>query len=172
MARPDPTLLVDVVAPKVLEALRLASGALTLANVRHVVVGGLAVGANGYPRATKDVDFLVGAEAFRHHASGLVTMRPEIPFQVNGVAVDLLCAEPGEDFLEATLAAAPGTMMEAAPLVYMKLKSPRRKDQVDVIEMIKGGIDTKQCRAYLAENAPAFTATFDDCVAQADAEQD
>jgi hypothetical protein len=172
MAKPDPALLVDVVAPKVLEALRLASEALTAAHVRHVVVGGLAVGANGYPRATKSVDVLVGAEAFRHHASGLVTMRPEIPFQVNGVAVDLLSPEPGEDFLEATLAAQPGTMMESAPLVYMKLKSPRRKDHVDVIEMIKGGIDTQQCRAYLAANAPAFAATFDECVAQADAEQD
>ncbi len=93
MTRPDPALLTDVVAPKVLEALKLASEALTLANVRHVVAGGLAVGANGYPRATRDVDFLVGAEAFHHHANGLVTMRPEIPFQVNGVAVDLLSPE-------------------------------------------------------------------------------
>ena len=143
MTKPDPTLLIDVVAPKVLEALKLASAALIAANVRHVVVGGLAVGANGYPCATKGVDFLVGAEAFHHHANGLVTMRQEIPFQVKGVAVDLLSPEVGEDFLEATLGAAPGTMMEAPPLVYMKLKSPRRKDQVDVIEMIKGGIDTK-----------------------------
>ena len=135
MARPDPTRLIDVVAPKVLDALKLASEALTLAHVRHVVVGGLAVGANGYPRATRDVDFLVGAEAFHHHPSGLVTMRPEIPFQVNGVAVDLLSPEAHEPFLEATLAAPPGTMMEAAPLVYLKLKSPRRKDHVDVIDV-------------------------------------
>ena len=172
MTKPDPTLLVDVVASKVLEAMRLASEALTLANVRHVVVGGLAVGANGYPRATKDVDFLVGAEAFHHHASGLVTMRPEIPFQVNGVAVDLLSPGPGEDFLEASLAAPPGTMMEAAPLVYMKLKSPRRKDQVDVIEMIKGGIDAKRCREYLAVHAPALVAAFYESLAQAEAEQE
>jgi hypothetical protein len=172
MTRPDPTLLHDVVAPKVLEALKLASEALTAAKVRHVVVGGLAVGANGYPRATKDVDFLVGAEAFHHHPSGLVTMRPEIPFQVNGVAVDLLSPEAGEDFLEAELASAPGSMIEAPPLVYMKLKSPRRKDQVDVIEMIKGGIDSTRCREYLAVHAPAFLAAFDDSVAQAEAEQD
>ncbi len=172
MARPDPTLLVDVVAPKVLEAMKLASEALTVAKVRHVVVGGLAVGANGYPRATKDVDFLVGAEAFQHHANGLVTMRPEIPFQVNGVAVDLLSPQAGEPFLEATLAAVPGTIMEAAPLVYMKLKSPRRKDHVDVIEMIKGGIDTKQCSEYLAAHAPGLVVAFDDCIAQAEAEQD
>lgn len=172
MAKPDPTLLVDVVSAKVLDALRLASEALTAANVRHVVIGGLAVGANGYPRATKDVDMLVGAEAFHHHANGLVTMRPEVPVQVNGVAVDLLSPEASEPFLEATLAAPAGSMMEAAPLVYMKLKSPRRKDHVDVIEMIKGGIDTKQCGAYLAAHAPSLVAAFDECVAVAEAEQD
>jgi len=172
MTKPDPSLLVDVVAPKVLEALRLASEALAAASVRHVVVGGLAVGANGYPRATKDVDFLVGAEAFHHHPNGLVTMRPEIPCQVNGVAVDLLSPEAGETFLEDALAAPPGTMMEAPPLVYMKLKSPRRKDQVDVIEMIKGGIDSKRCREYLAAHAPSFLVLFDDCVAQAERESE
>jgi hypothetical protein len=77
-----------------------------------------------------------------------------------------------EDFLEATLAAPPGTMMEAPPLVYLKLKSPRRKDQADVIEMIKGGIDTKQCREYLVTHAPGFVAAFDESISQAEAEQD
>jgi hypothetical protein len=101
-----------------------------------------------------------------------VTLRPEIPFQVNGIAVDLLSPEASEDFLEATLAAPPGTMMEAAPLVYMKLKSPRRKDQVDVIEMIKGGIDTKRCREYLIAHAPALVDAFDESVVQAETEQD
>lgn len=62
--------------------------------------------------------------------------------------------------------------MEAPPLVYLKLKSPRRKDQVDVIEMIKGGIDTKRCREYLVAHARAFVAAFDECVAHAEAEQD
>ena len=161
-----------MVAPAVLDALRLASEALTLAHVRHVVVGGLAVGANGYPHATKDVVFLVGGEAFHHHSDGLVTMRPGIPFQVKGVAIDLLTRSADEDFLEATLTASPGTMMEAAPLVYMKLKSPRRKDQVDVIEMIKGGIDTKRCKEYLVAHAPTFVDAFRECVAQAEIEQD
>jgi len=62
--------------------------------------------------------------------------------------------------------------MEAPPLVYMKLKSPRRKDQVDVIEMIKGGIDTTRCREYLAAHASVFVPAFDECVALAEAEQD
>jgi hypothetical protein len=136
-----------------------------------VVVGGLAVGANGYPRATKDVHFLGGPEAFHHHANGLVTLRSEVPFQVNGVAVDLLSPEPGEAFLEAALEATAGSMMEAAPLVYMKPKSPRRKDQADVIEMIKGGIDASECRAYLAANAPALVPAFDECARLAEDEQ-
>lgn len=66
----------------------------------------------------------------------------------------------------------PGSMMEAAPLVYMKLKSPRPKDHVDVIEMIKGGIDTTECRAYLTAHAPAFVPAFDECVDRAEAEED
>ena len=171
MTKPDLTLLDGVIAPSVLEAWKLASQALTDANVRHVVVGGLAVGANGYPRATKAVDFLVGAEAFHHHPSGLVSMRTEIPFQVKGVAIDLLSPGEGEGFLEATLGAPPGSVMEAPPLVYMKLKSPRRKDRVDVIEMIKGGIDTKQCREYLVTNAPTFVAAFDEAVTAAETEE-
>jgi hypothetical protein len=80
MSKPDPSLLRDVVSPKVLDALRLASEALGRAGVQHVVVGGLAVCANGHARNTKDVHFLVGAEAFHHHESGLVTLRSEVPF--------------------------------------------------------------------------------------------
>ncbi len=78
MTKPDPALLRDVVAA--LDPMKLASEALTRAGVRHVVVGDLAVGANGYPRATKDVDFLVGSEAFEHHAGGLVTLRAGVAY--------------------------------------------------------------------------------------------
>jgi hypothetical protein len=53
MTKPDLTLLHDVVALKVLPALALASEALSSAQVRHVVIGGLAVGANRHPRATQ-----------------------------------------------------------------------------------------------------------------------
>jgi hypothetical protein len=75
--KPDPALLDDVVAPKVLDAMRLASNALSALGVRHVVVGGLAVGANGNPRATRVVDFLVGDEAFEHHPGGFVSINRE-----------------------------------------------------------------------------------------------
>jgi len=131
MAKPDPSLLIDVVAARVLEAMSTASDMLKRAGVRHVVVGGLAVGANGFPRATKDVDFL--AEA---------------------------------------LEAEPGSMIDAPPLIYLKLKSPRLKDRVDVVELVKGGVDLDRCRAYLAAHAPRFVADFDDAVRRAQAEDE
>ncbi|HEX4516527.1 MAG TPA: hypothetical protein VH054_23430 [Polyangiaceae bacterium] len=172
MTKPDPSLLRDVVAPKVLDAMRLASEALTRAGVRHVLVGGLAVGANGYPRATKDVDFLVGSEAFEHHAGGLVTLRAGVPFQVDGIAVDFLSPDETESFLEAALSAAAGAVIEAPALVYMKLKAGRLKDRADVVELIKASIDVDACRAYLSANAPALAPAFEDAVRLAVAEDE
>jgi hypothetical protein len=170
MTSPDLKLLDDVVAPKVLEALKLASEALRQASVRHVVIGGLAVGANGHPRATKDVDFLVGAEAFEHHGK-LVTLRAGVPFQVDGVAIDFLSPEANEPFLEATLANAPGSVIEAAPLVYMKLKASRMQDRADVVALIKASLDIDACRAYLEINAPSFVSRFDALIEIAAREQ-
>jgi hypothetical protein len=114
---PDPSLLDDVVASKVLAAMKTASTALTALGIRHVVVGGLAVGANGYPRATRDVRFLVGAEAFEHHPGGIVTMKGGVPVQVNGVAIDLLSVQAGEEHLAAALEAPMGSMIEAVVLI-------------------------------------------------------
>lgn len=171
MIHPDPNLLVDVVAAKVLHAWRAASEALARAGVRHVVIGGLAVGANGYPRATKDVDFLVGDEAFNHHPGGLVTMNAAIPIEVDGVAIDYLSPRPGEDHLATALAKPPGTFIDAARLVYMKVKASRLQDRADVAGLVKAGLDVDECRAYLATNAPALAGTFEDLVAKAVAEQ-
>lgn len=172
MSRPDPSLLQGVVAPEVLDAMKVASAALKHVGVRHVVVGGLAVGANGFPRATKDVDFLVGDEAFERHAGGLVTLRPGVPFQVNQVAVDFIGAEANEGFLAAALEAEAGSMIEGPPLIYMKLKSPRHKDRTDVIELVKAGLDVDRCRGYLSAHAPSFVAEFDDAVRRAQAEDE
>lgn len=56
--------LEQVVAQRVLDDARRVSATLTRLRVPHALVGGLAVGLHGHPRATKDVDFLVGEEAF------------------------------------------------------------------------------------------------------------
>jgi hypothetical protein len=171
VTRPDPSLLVDVVSSKVLDAMRAASAALAALGVRHVVVGGLAVGANGHPRATKDVDFLVGDEAFEHHPGGFVTMKPGVPIQINGVAIDLLSVQDGEQHLAAAFERPMGSMIEAPQLVYLKLKSPRQKDRADVIELVKAGISIAACRGYLAAHAPELAASFDEAVAAAAAEE-
>src|SRR6185436_19007412 len=121
--KPDLALLEDVVASKVLDAMKVASSALTRLNIRHVVVGGLAVGANGHPRATKVVDFLVGDEAFEVHAGGFVTMKPGVPIQINRVPIDLLSSEAGEEHLAEALALPAGSAIDAPRLVYMKLKA-------------------------------------------------
>lgn len=172
MAKPDPSLLQGVVAPEVLHAMKVASEALARAGVRHVVVGGLAVGANGFPRATRDVDFLVGDEAFERHAGGLLTLRPGVPFQVDRVAVDFIAPEASEGFLAAELHAEAGSIIDGPPLVYMKLKSPRHKDRTDVIELVKAGLDVDRCRGYLAQHAPSFVADFDAAVRRARAEEE
>jgi hypothetical protein len=137
--------------------------------VRHIVVGGLAVGANGYPRTTGDVDFLVGDEAFEHHADGVVTLR--VPVQVNSVAVDCLSIAADEPFLVEAVGAKPGSFATAPVVVYLKLKSPRVKDRADVIELIKSGVDVDACRRYLIANAPHFVASFDDAINTARAEE-
>jgi hypothetical protein len=171
MTKPDPMLLDDSVAPKVLDAMRSASRALTALGVRHVVVGGLAVGAHGHPRATKDVDFLVGDEAFEHHPGGFVSMKPGVPIQINGVAIDLLSVQAGEDHLAVALDAPMGSMIAAPQLIYLKLRAPRQKDRADVIELIKAGIDVDACRSYLATHAPDLKAIFEAAVATAAAEE-
>ena len=173
MTRPTPDLqlLDDVVAERVLAAMRTASEMLTRAGVRHALCGGLAVGAHGYARATKDVDFLVGDEAFNLHAGGVVTMAAGVPIQINGVPIDYLSVKPEEPFLASALLTAPqslDTPVLAAPaLVYMKLVSPRPKDRLDVLELVHAGLETAACEGWLAANAPKLLGKWRAIVAEA-----
>jgi hypothetical protein len=93
---PDFKLLEGVIAPRILHAARAASHSMTRTGIRHALIGGLAVGAYGYVRATKDVDFLVDEDAFEHHGGGIVTHKAGIPIEVSGVAVDVL-SDPAVD---------------------------------------------------------------------------
>lgn len=172
-SQPNLSALEGVVAPVVLDALRAASKRLGALGIRHALVGGLAVGAYGVVRATKDVDFLVGDEAFEHHEGGIVTMKSGVPIQIHGVLVDLLSVQPDEGALRDVPVAPTGTEVPVAPvaaLVHLKLKSPRMKDASDVVELLKAGVDRTACRDWLTANAPALLARFDELAAQAERE--
>jgi hypothetical protein len=165
---PDVSLLESTVAKPILDAMRTASARLTQLGVRHALVGGLAVGAWGHARATRDVDFIVGEEAFEHHSGGLVTMKYGIPIQVGGVPVDLLSASANrcEDALGAVT---PGSV-PVAPLevlVYLKLASPRPRDLADVIELVRLGIERERVRTALQVRAPELVEKWDRAVADA-----
>jgi hypothetical protein len=166
---PDLRRLEGVVADRILDAMRVAAAQLDRLGVRHALVGGLAVGAHGHPRATRDVDFLVGPEAFEVHAGGLVTMKPGVPIQVAGVTVDCLSIGEDEGHLEAALGQ---PVAPAEALAYLKLKSPRSKDRSDLVELVKAGFDTERVRAYLAAHAPELLPKLDDVIRTARAEEE
>jgi hypothetical protein len=173
---PNLSLLDDVVAPKVIDAMNVASAQLKRVGVRHLLVGGLAVGAYGHPRATKDVDFLVADDAFEVHGGGIVTMKPGVPIQVGKVAIDHLSAEASEDHLRrevdaVDLGASTPTVAPIEVLVYLKLKSPRAQDRADLIELVKAGIDVAGCRDYLARNGPHLSERFEAAVQDAAREE-
>lgn len=171
---PDVGLLEGVVHPTVVNAMRVASAQLRAAGIRHALAGALALGAHGYPRATKDVDFLVGDEAFRHHDGGIVTIAPGVPIAVGDVAVDPLSIAAGEKHLDDAISRAVGDdvpVLPLAPLIYLKLKSPRRRDAADVIELLKQGVDPAPVLAYLDRHASDMKQKFLDLVATAASEE-
>jgi hypothetical protein len=55
-------------------------------------------------------------------------------------------------------------------LIYMKLVAKRRKDQLDVVELVKAGADVKRVEAYLEQYAkdlrPLFTELVDEAMAE------
>lgn len=166
MKRPDENLpnlalVRGVVAPEILQAAEVASQKLREAGIPHALVGGLAVGAHGYPRTTDDVDFLVGDEAFEKHAGGLVTLKLPL-IAVGKVSVDFLSIEEArgerEQMLEA-LEHSPSSdgvpIVPLSVLVYLKLKAGRQRDLADVVELLKRGrIEIEVVDRYLEEHAP------------------
>ncbi len=168
---PDLGLLKDVVAEKVLQAMRTASRQLAKLGVKHALVGGLAVGAHGHPRATKDVDFLVSEDAFEQHDGGLVTMKYGMPIQVDGVLIDFLSAHAMHVPLTSD-GVSDVPVAALSTLVHLKLLSPRHKDGADLVELIKAGVDAASVRSYLEQQAPELTAKWDAFVTDAQAEED
>jgi hypothetical protein len=158
--------------PAVIAALREASRRLTAQGVRHLVIGALAVGAHGWPRATRDVDLLVAPEAWDTAADGSQTPRVTLVDSIGGVDIDYLPVDVAGDFLLASFAApfvsedVPIAPMEV--VIITKLLRLAMRDQADVVELVKAGVvDLDAVRAYLDTNAPMLTSRFDALVEQA-----
>lgn len=171
---PDLAKLEGIVHPKILAAMRSASAQLTAIGVRHALIGGLAIGAYGVPRATRDVDFLVGDEAFVQHGGGLVTLAPGVPFSVEGVAVDTLALPAGGESVASMLESAPRSegvpVLPVEAVVHLKLIAHRQKDISDVVELLKAGAPAKTIHAHLRDTAPELLGVFDACVTVAEEE--
>jgi hypothetical protein len=140
-----------------IDGARAASDAFRKAGVRHVLVGGLAVGINGYPRGTKDIDFMVGDEAFEFHGP-IAGPKPGLPMKYSGITIDWVSLEADEraGLEEFLVDAIPGEVpvMEIEPLVAMKLLAGRQKDQADIVELIKAGADIDSITAFVEDRFP------------------
>lgn len=159
------------VAGDVIDAAKAASEALRQANVRHALVGGLAVGMAGYPRATDDVDLIVGDEAFDFHGP-LVTPKTGIPMKWKSVTIDLV-SEDRPGILEPyKISPSPGEfpVVPSEVVIYMKLVAGRQKDKTDVVELVKAGIDLDMARNFLKEHRPELIPRFDKLVKIAEEE--
>jgi len=158
------------VAPRVRDAAIKSAAKLNDLGIRYALAGGLAVGAHGYVRATVDVDFLVGEEAFEHHGT-VVAFKAGVPIEVDGVRIDYLSPVSLGAQLEEVLDRPPMNeglaIVPIEVLIYMKLAAKRRRDLVDVIELVKVGADVSRIRDYLQQYATDLIPRFEELVNEA-----
>jgi hypothetical protein len=149
----------EAVSEKVMSAAFDASQQLNSLGIRHAIVGGIAVGAHGAPRATKDVDFIVRQEdAFS--GTLVLSFKAGVPISVRGIAVDYLTPEGNAhaELLQRALDEAP--VSEGMPvipleaLVILKLQAARRHDIDDVARLCETADVAARIQDYVAENAP------------------
>jgi hypothetical protein len=163
--------LAGAVAPKVLLDAIDASRRLSELGVPHALIGGLAVGVHGHPRATKDVDFLVGTEAFTS-TSPLLVYREELRDLARLGVIDLLAVPPAYPALAAHLVPrntgreVPVVPVEA--LILLKLHAHRPQDQADVVALLQAGANTARVTRYLRKVAPELVSRFAELVSGAD----
>jgi len=166
--------VLDFVAPKVRDAAVQTSAQLGHLGIRHALAGGLAVGAHGYIRNTADVYFLVGEEAFERHGM-LVTFKAGVPIEVNGVPIDYLSpialGPQMEQVLENATVSEGIAVVPSEVLIYMKLVANRRRDQMDIIELIRAGTDYKIARNYLDQHASDLVPQFEQLLGEALSEE-
>jgi hypothetical protein len=159
----------------VLAALHAVSRMLTEKGIRHAVIGGIAVGVYGWPRATRDVDLLIGNEAWERQTSGKLVPRLTLPETINDIPIDYLPIDVAGRFLEQAFERPLWTDgLPIAPVdivVCTKLIRLAMRDQADIVEIVKAQlIDRAEVRAFLVEHTPMLVGRWEALVTQAEAE--
>ena len=160
------------VKSSVVAALREVSRRLTLQQVRHGVLGAIAVGIHGWPRATRDVDVLLAPEAWHRAADGSLTQRVELPEQIDGVQIDYLPIDVAGDFLlesfDRVLVTEGVPIAPVEVVIITKLIRLAMRDQADIVELLKAALfDASTVEAYLETHAPMLTRRFQELREQA-----
>lgn len=154
--------LEHVVSPRILANALATSERLRHLGIPHALVGGLAVGIHGHPRATRDVDFLVGPEAFVT-TQPLSVFRPELISILQLGAIDLLAALPDDPLLAGAIQL-PGEgelpVVSIEILVLMKLRAARAQDLADIEHLVRAGMDLAAVSAWLRAQAPEHLPVF------------
>lgn len=163
---PDILDAASAISEQVMAAARDASAQLDVLGIQHALVGGIAVGAHGAPRATKDVDFLVSqAEAFS--GDTILSFKAGVPIAVRGIVVDYLTPEGSAhaDLLHRAIVDATRSeglpVVALEPLVLMKLTAGRRRDLDDVAKLLEAADVERRVRGYLKDNAPELLGRLD-----------
>jgi len=145
----------EVVSPAILKRAGEISALLRDLGIPHVLIGGLAVGIHGHPRATKDVDFLVGVEAFASTEPFLV-YRDELKELVHVGETDIMSVPERYPGLTAELRLEEGIpVISLRGLVLMKLAAFRPRDQEDVRSLLRRAPgQLRGVRDYLQAQAP------------------
>jgi hypothetical protein len=159
--------LADTVAAQVLLDAITTSRRLTELGIPHALIGGLAVGLHGYPRATKDVDFLVGNQAF-DRMEPLLVFREELRDLVAVGVVDLMPLPTGHSELAAYLDTTAGDEIPVVGmegLILLKLLADRPQDRADIDALLGCGVSVAAVTAYLRRHAPDLVSRFAEIVA-------
>ncbi len=147
--------LSEVVASSILSRAEQVSALLRELGVPHALIGGLAVGVHGYPRATKDVDFLVGKEAFEK-TEPFPVYREELTELARVGETDIMYIPDGFPGLAEELRVEDDIPIISLPgLVLMKLSASRTRDEEDVRVLLRVHPDRiREVRDYLQQQAP------------------
>ncbi|MBN2494874.1 MAG: hypothetical protein JXR96_09820 [Deltaproteobacteria bacterium] len=147
--------LKEVVSPAILKRAAAVSERLRELEIPHALVGGLAVGIHGHPRATRDVDVMVGEEAFASLAPVLV-YREELVDLARTGSTDIMCIPESYPGLADELRLGDDIpVISLRGLILLKLDAFRARDREDVRALLGRAPDrVLGVRDYLQAHAP------------------